>query len=157
MVLLQRRPYLSNLFSLPEKRQRIISGRGSLGAGNEVKSEDGGAARAHGFLPGTRSVVGWWTAACELTIQGLWFYWFLKQLSVQFDRARRAAEAIAKPLMSVQRVPDRPRFIITFCCTEMAGCDACGLWGFPFWSGVTPESASWRTVHQHTVISTLMV
>lgn len=109
----------------------------------EVKSEDGGAVRAHGSLPGTQSVVGWWTSARELTTQGLWFYWFLKQLSVQFDHARCAAEAIVKPLMLVQRVPDRPHFIVTFCCTEIAGCDACGLWGFPFWSGVTPESATW--------------
>lgn len=120
-----------------------MSGRGSLGARNEVKSEEGGVARAHGFLPGMPSVVGWWTSAWELTIQGLWFYCFLKQLSVQFDHARRAAEAIVKPLMLVQRVPDRPCFIVTFCCTESAGCDACGFWGFPFWSGVTPESAVW--------------
>lgn len=116
---------------------------GWLGVGIEVKSEDGGAVRAHGSLPGTQSVVGWWTSARELTNQGLWFYWFLKQLSVQFDHARCAAEAIVKPLMLVQRVPDRPHFIVTFCCTEIAGCDACGLWGFPFWSGVTPESATW--------------
>lgn len=104
---------------------------GELIVGDEVKSEDGGAVRPHGSLPGTQSVAGWWTSAWELTSQGLWFYWFLKQLSVQFDHARRAAEAPVKPLMPVQPVPDRPHFMVTFCCTKMAGCDACGLWGVP--------------------------
>lgn len=114
-----------------------------LGVRIEVKSEDGGAVRVQGSLPGMQSVVAWWTSAWELTTQGLWFYCVFKQLSVQFDHARHAAEAIVKPLMLVQRVPDRPHFIVTFCCTEIAGCEACGLWGFPCWSAVTPESATW--------------
>lgn len=131
------------LFIFTARQECVLEEGGKLIVGDEVKSEDGGAVRAHGSVPGTQSVVGWWTSAWELTTQGLWFYWFLKQLSVQFDHARRAAEALVKPLMPVQRVPDRPHFMATFCCTEMAGCDACGLWDFPFWSGETPESATW--------------
>lgn len=53
--LLQSRPCMSNslfFFALPEKTQRIISGRGLLGTGNEVKLEDRGVAWAPHFPPG---------------------------------------------------------------------------------------------------------